>query len=372
MHPFTKGPLDQFDNYDFPEPIQVPQGQSFFAGVSGPGGQYCMGVDTNLPLFGAARSSPNGTTNFSADPVNFMVHLNTTPVPCTSKLDKTQSHFSAEGQRSVALGKANCNPTAISDVDWVVVGPVVFVPGTMIFNVFYDVLPNPGKDPRIGEMNIGGQVFVVIQAGNNRLPPVTTAPNSAPAGGSGVTIKVTPADHSSSSGLTPSATGFTPTTTVAWNGEERPTTFVSPTEIDAGIPASDLATQGTAQVSVFDLAPGGGTSPPVTFTITASGPDFSLSLEQPTLTGQAGAKVVVPITINRTGGFTDSVTVTPPAPQAGIKPKPADPISTTDTSARFKLKIGGSTSPGTYHLVFKGVDSAGRERDVTLTLVVST
>jgi hypothetical protein len=371
MHPFTKGPLDQFDTYDFPEPIAVPPGQSFFAGVSGPGGEFCVGTDSYLPFFRIAFSSPNGTTNFSQDPVNFMVRLNTTPVPCTSKLDNTQREFSAKGAEfSIAHGRANCTPTAISDVDWIVVRPVVLLPGTMIFTVPYSVLPNTGKDPRIGEMNIGGQVFVVIQAGNNPLPPVNAAPNSVPAGGSGVTIKVTPADHSNSSGLVPSATGFTNTTKVAWNGEERPTTFVSATEIDAGIPASDLATQGTAQVSIFDLAPGGGTSPSFTFTITASGPDFSLSLDQPSDTAQAGTKVPVAITINRSGGFSDSVTVTPPAPQSGIKPKPADPISTTDTSARFKLKIGGSTPPGTYHLVFKGVDSTGRERDVTLTLVV--
>src|SRR5262249_30744227 len=169
--------------------------------------------------------------------------------------------------------------------------------------------------PRVGEMKVNGEVFTVIQAGNNPLAPINATPNSAPARGSGVKLKITPPGRSNSSGLTPSAAGFTPTTTIAWDGEERPTTFVSATEIDADIPASDLATQGTVQVSIFDLAPGGGTSPLITFTITAAGPDFSLSLDQTTLTGQAGTKVVVPITINTTAGFTDTVTLPPPAPQ---------------------------------------------------------
>jgi hypothetical protein len=242
----------------------------------------------------------------------------------------------------------------------------------MQFYLNYQVQANPSTNPRVGLIKVGDEVFTVRQAGNTLLPAINATPNSAFKGSNGFTFKVNRARLSKSSRLTPSAGGFSNTTTVAWNGSARPTTFVSETELDAAIPADDLATEGTAQITVFDLAPGGGTSPPVTFTITASGPDFSLSLDQPTLTGQAGAKVVVPITINRSGGFTDSITVTPPAPQAGIKPKPADPISTTDTSVRFKLKIGGSTPPGTYHLVFKGVDSAGRERDVTLTLVVST
>src|SRR5205085_836325 len=45
--------------------------------------------------------------------------------------------------------------------------------------------------------------------------------------------------------------------------------FVSGTQLTAAIAATDLATVGTAQVAVFNPAPGGGTSNPQTFTITA-------------------------------------------------------------------------------------------------------
>jgi hypothetical protein len=68
--------------------------------------------------------------------------------------------------------------------------------------------------------------------------------------------------------------------------------------------------------------------------------------------------------------FTGNVTVTPPDPANGIKAKPPDPITTSDATAVFKLKIAGTTPAGSYPLVFKGKDDSGRERDVTLTLVV--
>jgi hypothetical protein len=149
--------------------------------------------------------------------------------------------------------------------------------------------------------------------------------------------------------------------------------MVSSTQLTAQISAADIAMPGTATITVFDATPGGGTSPPVTFTIT-SGPDFSLALDQPTVTAQAGTKVRVPVNVTRIGGFTGNVTITPPAPQAGIKAKPPDPIvlAAADTSAVFKLRIGEAVPPGTYTFVFKGVDDSGRERDVTLTLVISS
>jgi hypothetical protein len=56
---------------------------------------------------------------------------------------------------------------------------------------------------------------------------------------------------------------------VQWNGASRPTTFASSTALTASIPASDLTTAGTASVTVFNPAPGGGTSNAETFTIVA-------------------------------------------------------------------------------------------------------
>ncbi len=57
---------------------------------------------------------------------------------------------------------------------------------------------------------------------------------------------------------------------VQWNGSSRTTTFVSATQLTASIPASDIATGGTAQVTVFNPSPGGGTSNALPFSITIS------------------------------------------------------------------------------------------------------
>ena len=54
---------------------------------------------------------------------------------------------------------------------------------------------------------------------------------------------------------------------VRWNGGDRPTMFISGTELEAKIPAEDLKREGAAQVTVFNPAPGGGTSNGAAFTI---------------------------------------------------------------------------------------------------------
>jgi hypothetical protein len=369
VQPYTVEQRNQFVTFNFPMPIQVPVGQGFFAGISGPPGLLCIGVDTNLPLYGFAQSSSNFGTTFSRDPFNYMIRLTTAP-PCRTQLAEDHSNFDAHGSdSSFTGGRASCKPTVKSDYEWIVVKDVSFDPDQLFFSFIYEVKPNNSPDPRVGFINVGGQSFDILQASNNPLPQVKTTPNSASVGGSGFKLTINPSGQSSNSILTPSAAGFTSTTTVAWNGEARPTTVVSPTELSADISAKDLATAGTAQVTIFDLAPGGGTSPPVTFTI-SSGPDFSLSADQPTVTAQAGTKARVVVNINRSGGFTGNVTVTPPDPASGIKAKPPDPVTTTDQSVAFKFKIAGSTPPGSYQLVFKGKDDSGRERDVTVTLVV--
>jgi uncharacterized repeat protein (TIGR01451 family) len=55
--------------------------------------------------------------------------------------------------------------------------------------------------------------------------------------------------------------------TVRWNGAARTTTFVSQSQLTAAISAADVATAGSANVTVFNAAPGGGTSNILTFTI---------------------------------------------------------------------------------------------------------
>jgi hypothetical protein len=80
------------------------------------------------------------------------------------------------------------------------------------------------------------------------------SPNSATAGGAAFTLTVNGAN-------------FVAGSAVLWNGGGRPTTIVGETQLRADILASDIGAPGTANVSVFNPAPGGGTSGALPFVI---------------------------------------------------------------------------------------------------------
>src|SRR3989304_861169 len=80
---------------------------------------------------------------------------------------------------------------------------------------------------------------------------------------------------------------------VRWNGSDRATTFVSATQLTAAIPASDLTTAGTAQVTVFTPAPGGGTSSAQPFTITNLAPALTTIAPTSAPVGSAGFTLTV-------------------------------------------------------------------------------
>jgi len=77
-------------------------------------------------------------------------------------------------------------------------------------------------------------------------------------------------DHVTAGGaaftLTINGTGFQTTTVAQWNGTNLTTTFVSAMQLQASVPAADIAATGTAQITVS--TPGGGVSNPAVFTIT--------------------------------------------------------------------------------------------------------
>jgi uncharacterized delta-60 repeat protein len=94
-----------------------------------------------------------------------------------------------------------------------------------------------------------------IYLSSNPAPAVTSiSPDNATAGGSGFTLTVNGAD-------------FVNNSVVRWNGSDRATTHISSAQLTAAILAEDIAAAGTATVTVFSPAPGGGTSNGATFTI---------------------------------------------------------------------------------------------------------
>jgi murein DD-endopeptidase MepM/ murein hydrolase activator NlpD len=75
--------------------------------------------------------------------------------------------------------------------------------------------------------------------------------------------------------LTVNGSTFTSSSVVRWNGSNRITKATITTgglviDLQASILTSDIASQGTAQVTVFNPSPGGGTSSAVTFTINSA------------------------------------------------------------------------------------------------------
>ena len=63
---------------------------------------------------------------------------------------------------------------------------------------------------------------------------------------------------------------FVLTSVVQWNGSNRSTAFVSSSQVTAQITAADIATAGAATITVFNPAPGGGSSNSATFAITTA------------------------------------------------------------------------------------------------------
>ncbi|HEY6332778.1 MAG TPA: BACON domain-containing carbohydrate-binding protein, partial [Blastocatellia bacterium] len=99
----------------------------------------------------------------------------------------------------------------------------------------------------------------------------------------------------------------------------------------------------------------------VTFTIMQDGvgPDFSLSVSPPSISGSPNSVIPVMVTITRTGGFTGAVTVTAPPKADGIKLKPGSPVKLNSSTTRFSLnmKITSGAVAGTYGFTFSATGS---------------
>lgn len=163
----------------------------------------------------------------------------------------------------------------------------IAVAGSANISVF---TPTPGG----GESNF--QTFTIDPfSGDNPLPAVSgLVPGSVTEGGADFTLTV-------------NGSGFVAASIVRWNTADRITTFVSDTQIQATIPASDIASAGNANVSVFNPTPGGGLSNLVNFTIDAASPPvYSISSIQPDF-GYAGVSDFI-LTVNGYN-FTASSTV---------------------------------------------------------------
>lgn len=169
----------------------------------------------------------------------------------------TQSFTATGGPGSVAVtAQGGCTWMATSNAGFLTITSGSSGAGNGTVN--FAVAANTGQTARTGTLTIGTQSFTVTQSGENPLP-VASSLNPATAGGGGSAFT-----------LTVTGAGFVNGATVRWNGNNRTTNFVSATQLTAQIPASDLLTLGSALVTVFNPAPGGGVSNALSFNVTAT------------------------------------------------------------------------------------------------------
>ena len=181
---------------------------------------------------------------------------------------------------------------------------------------------------------------------NNPAPTATSlSPTSATAGGAAFTLTV-------------NGTGFVSTSVVKFNGAAKTTTFVSATQLTAAITAADIATAGTATVTVTNPAPGGGTSGNLSFTINP--------VSAPTLTSIAPASSTVggaAFTLTLTGtGFVTGATV-----NFGANPA-ITPSSVTSTQIVATIPAADISTAGTVNVTVTNPAGGGTSNAQTFTI----
>ncbi len=200
-------------------------------------------------------------------------------------------------------------------------------------------------NPAPGGGESGAATFTIT----NPAPTISSiSPATAVAGSGGFTLTIT-------------GTNFVNSSVVRWNGSDRPTTFVSSTQLTAAIPASDVATAGTANVTVFNPAPGGGTSNTATFTITNP---------LPTITAISPAT-----TVAGSGGFTLTITGTNFVNGSVVRwngsPRPTTFVSSTQLTAA--IPASDVATAGTANVtVFNPAPGGGESGAVTFTIQDNT
>jgi hypothetical protein len=192
----------------------------------------------------------------------------TNPVPAISTLVPSSA---ASGSPALTLAVTGSDFVAASTVNWngaalvtsyvdashltaTVAASDLTTVGTASITVFN---PTPGG-------GTSSALTFTINA-SNPVPALSTlVPSSAASGSPALTLAVTGSD-------------FVAASTVNWNGAALVTSYVDASHLTARVPASDLTAVGSANVTVFNPTPGGGTSSALTFTINASNPVPAIS-----------------------------------------------------------------------------------------------
>mgnify|MGYP000935950390 CR=1 FL=1 len=221
--------------------------------------------------------------------------------PSTATAGGAQFTLTVTGTNFVAASVVNWNGVALSttfvgSTSLTAVVPAVNIASPTSANITVST-PAPGG-------GTSSALPFTVSAAPNPVPTVSAlSPNTIGAGAAQFSMTVT-------------GTNFVSGSIVRWDGADLSTTFNSSTSLTATVPAVKVAAAGAGNVTVFNPAPGGGTSvTPVTFTITASAAKLAFTTQpgagvagsalaaQPVVAVQTSSNATV------TGDSTTSVTL---------------------------------------------------------------
>ena len=178
---------------------------------------------------------------------------------------------------------------------------------------------------------------------NNPASTLTSlGQNSATAGAPGFTLTLT-------------GGGFVAGSTVQFDGVPQATAFVNGTTLTAAVPAAQLAAAGTFNVTVFNAAPGGGTSAPLQFTVNNQSPIADAGADQNVSTGDSAR---VQVTLDGSGSSDPD----------------GDPLTFTWTGSfgtRSGMIVDPALDPGTHAVTLTVADGKGGVDTDTVQISVS-
>jgi len=211
-------------------------GNTYFAGIT---------ASSGFPAVGAVQSTPGG--DFDAFLVKLVLTNGGTAVPAITQI----SPAAADIYSSVTLQVTGQNFTSGSVVQWNgVAKSTTFVSATQLTALLTSAdLVTPGASwVNVSTPGAGWSNYLKF-AVNGNVPPVLEqlSVSQFTVGQQALTLQVT-------------GSGLASSSVVQWNGNNLPTTFVSSRQLNAPIPAANLAAPGTANVTIYTPPPGGGTS----------------------------------------------------------------------------------------------------------------
>ena len=277
----------------------------------------------------------SGDSNFADCTSNSLSEQVNNPVPTLTTLGTTSATTGSAGFNLTVTGTNFVSSSVVNFNGSALITQYQGNSTTLIATIPTPDLATAGTfpvtvaNPLPGGGTSGSKTFTV----NNLAPTLgSLVPSSGTAGGPAFTMTVNGA-------------GFVSTSTMKFNGTAEPTTFVSPAQVTASIPATAIAASGTFPVTVTSPAPGGGTSSSLNFTVSAG----VLSVTLATLPTGVATVVYPSTTLTATSGVSPYTWT--PTPVSGSLPAGL-------SFSAAGLITGTPTTAGNYPFTVKVTDSA--------------